>query len=162
MRSNDRHSKNTPEHIARVFDITVDKAKDTLDKTTQSTIRQGMNPITRRYKSFNIDPNSLRVAGEWTIDYLEAATKSIRQNIGAFVITCSGFPYVVCTPKQTDEYSTRAITMFSADVGVPYSIKSDLHPSFTGKHTMFQEYLQKHHILYTDEELGIRSPYSHI
>jgi hypothetical protein len=72
MRSNDRHSKNTPEHIAKVFDITIDKAKETLSKTTQMTIRQGVNPITRRYKSFNLDPNQLRISGEWTIDFLEA------------------------------------------------------------------------------------------
>ena len=45
----DRHSKITPEHVAKVFDITIDKAKETLSKTTQMTIRQGVNPITRRY-----------------------------------------------------------------------------------------------------------------
>jgi hypothetical protein len=49
VRSNDRHSKHTPEHIARVFDITEDKARDMLSKTTQQTIRMGVTPITRRY-----------------------------------------------------------------------------------------------------------------
>jgi len=48
MRSNDRHSKIMPKHIVKVFDITIDKAKDTLSKTTQMTIRQGVNPITLR------------------------------------------------------------------------------------------------------------------
>jgi hypothetical protein len=60
--------------------------------------------------SFNLDPNQLRLPGEWTIDFLKASVKSIRQNIGAFVITSSGFPYVFCAPRETDEYSTRAIT----------------------------------------------------
>jgi hypothetical protein len=62
-RSNDRHSKITPEHVAKVFDITIDKAKETLSKTTQMTIRQGVNPITRRYKTFGLDPNQLRLPG---------------------------------------------------------------------------------------------------
>ena len=69
MRSNDRHSKITPEHVAKVFDITIDKAKETLSKTTQMTIRQGVNPITRRYRTFGLDPNQLRLPGEWTIDF---------------------------------------------------------------------------------------------
>jgi hypothetical protein len=59
MRSGDRHSKNTPKHIAKVFNITVNKAKETLSKTTQMTIRQGVKPIKRRYKLFNLDPNQL-------------------------------------------------------------------------------------------------------
>jgi hypothetical protein len=77
MRSNDRHSKITPEHIAKVFDITIDKAKETLLKTAQMTIRQGVNPITQRYKTFNLDPNQLRLPGKWTIDFLKASVKSI-------------------------------------------------------------------------------------
>jgi hypothetical protein len=140
--------------VAKVFDITIDKAKETLSKTTQMTIRQGVNPITRRYKTFGLDPNQLRLPGEWTIDFLKASVKSIRQNIGAFVITSSGFPYVFCAPRETDEYSTRAITEFSNDVGVPNNLKSDLHPSFTGKWTKFQEYLRKHHIVMKNSESG--------
>ena len=77
MRSNDRHTKITPEHIAKVFNITIDRAKETLSKTTQMMIRQGVNPITRRYKTFNLDPNQLRLPGEWTIDFLKASVKSI-------------------------------------------------------------------------------------
>ena len=49
--SNDRHSKHTLEHIAMVFDITIDKARDMLSKTTQQTIRMGVNPVTRRYRT---------------------------------------------------------------------------------------------------------------
>jgi hypothetical protein len=141
VKSNDRHSKHTPEHIAKVFDITIDKARDMLSKTTQQTIRMGVNPITRRYRSFNIDPNEFRLAGQWIIDYLESSVKSIRQHVGAFVIMNGRFVYVLPTPKQTDEYATRALTMFSAEVGVPTEIKSDLHLSFTGKHTQFQQFL---------------------
>ena len=154
VRSNDRHSKHTPEHISKVFDITLDKAKDMLSKTTQQTIRMGVTPLTRRYRSFSIDPNENRVAGQWVIDYLESSIKSIRQNVGAFVITNGKYIYVLCTPKQTDEYATRAITMFSADVGVPTEIKSDLHSSFTGKHTQFQQFLRSKHIVMTNSESG--------
>ena len=135
----------------------MDEAKDMMAKTTQQTIRMGVNPITRRYRSLNIDPNSLRLAGEWTIDYLEASVKSIRQNVGAFVITNKGFPYVLCTPKQTDEYATRAITMFSSNICIPTLIKSDMHPSFTSKHTTFQEYLRKNHMIMTNSEPGRHS-----
>jgi hypothetical protein len=154
VRSNDRHSKHTPEHIARVFDITEDKARDMLSKTTQQTIRMGVIPITRRYRSFNIDPNEFRLAGQWVIDYLEASVKSIRQHIGAFVITNGRFVYVLPTPKQTDEYATKALTMFSAEVGIPTEIKSDLHLSFTGKHTQFQQFLRSKHITMYNSESG--------
>ncbi len=44
--------------------------------------------------------------------------------------------------------------MFSADVGVPHEIKFDLHPSFTGRHTKFQEYLRKNHIVMKNSESG--------
>jgi hypothetical protein len=154
VRSNDRHSKHTPEHISNVFDITLDKAKDMLSKTTQQTIRMGFTPLTRRYCSFGIDPHENRVAGQWVIDYLESSIKSIRQNVGAFVITNGKYIYVLSTPKQTDEYATRAITMFSADVGVPTEVKSDLHSSFTGKHTQFQQFLRSKHIVMTNSESG--------
>ena len=154
VRSNDRHSKHTPEHISKVFDITLDKAKDMLSKTTQQTIRMGVTPLTRRYRSFGIDPHENRLAGQWVIDYLESSIKSIRQNVGAFVITNGKYIYVLSTPKQTDEYATRAMTMFSADVGVPTEVKSDLHTSFTGKHTQFQQFLRSKHIIMTNSESG--------
>ena len=85
----------------------------------------------------------MRLPGEWTIDFFKASVKSIRQNIGAFVITSSDFPYAFCAPRETD-----------ADVGVPHSLKSDLHLSFTGKWTKFQEYLRKHHIVMKNSESG--------
>lgn len=47
--------------------------------------------------------------------------------------------------------------MFSADIGVPYGIKSNLHPLFTGKHTKFQEYLRKNHIVMKNSESGRHS-----
>ena len=152
--SNERHSKHTPEHIAKVFDITIDKARDMLSKTTQHTIRMGVNPVTRRYRTFNIDPNEFRLAGQWVIDYLESSVKSIRQHVGAFVITNGKYAYVLATPKQTDEYATKALTMFSAEVGIPTEIKSDLHQSFTGKHTQFQQFMRSKHIKMYNSESG--------
>ena len=48
----------------------------------------------------------------------------------------------------------RAMTMFSAEVGVPTEIKSDLHQSFTGKHTQFQQFLRSKHIKMYNSESG--------
>jgi len=48
--TNDRHSKVTPEELARKWNIGLDTAKKTLDVTTQEGIRTAVHPMTRRLR----------------------------------------------------------------------------------------------------------------
>ena len=58
----DCHSKITPEHIAKLMNISLEKAKQMLKVTTQQNVRTAINPITRRYC---VDHLSLKTQISW-------------------------------------------------------------------------------------------------
>ena len=82
-----RHSKITPEHIAKLMNISLEKAKQMLKVTTQENIRTAINPITRRYRVDHLTLRTNQLGGQWYIDWMSAGTLSLNQNKGAFMIT---------------------------------------------------------------------------
>ena len=73
--ANTRHSVITAEHIARTFNIGLNKAKETLRVTTKKGVRTAQYPLTRRYRvdHLNLHRNYLR--GKWYVDWMPSATK---------------------------------------------------------------------------------------
>ena len=135
--ANTRHSVITAEHIARTFNIGLNKAKETLRVTTQKGVRTAQYPLTRRYRvdHLNLHRNYLR--GKWYVDWMPSATKSITQCKGAFVYSNGTYPEVY--PKENNKMGSAAETLqsFCHDVGVPEKLKSDRAPELCGRQSEY-------------------------
>ena len=55
--ANTRHSVISPEHVARMMNVGLDKAKEILRVTTQNEVYTAIHPIHRRYKTDHININ---------------------------------------------------------------------------------------------------------
>ena len=55
VRSNTRHSVITPEHIARMHQVGLDKAKEMLKATTQKGFWTAIHPIHKRYRADHLN-----------------------------------------------------------------------------------------------------------
>ena len=144
--ANTRHSVITPEHIARTFNIGLNKAKETLRVTTQKGVRTAQYPLTRRYRvdHLNLHRNYLR--GKWYVDWMPSATKSITQCKGAFVYSNGTYPEVY--PKEDNKMGSAAETLqsFCHDVGVPERLKSDRAPELCGRQSEFAKLAKRKRI----------------
>jgi hypothetical protein len=119
--------------------ITIDKAKEMLRVTTQKGIRTAVHPISRRYCVNHLDLHSTRLAGQFYVDWLSAGTKSLRQNVGAFVYSNGLFTECYSAESNKQEQATTSLREFCGDVGVPERLKSNRAPEFCGRNTNFHK-----------------------
>jgi hypothetical protein len=79
--SKTRHSKVTPEHLARAWNVGLDRAKETLRVTTQKGIRYSIHPIHRRYPV-----TSTAKAGETLADFARdvGVPTDLRADLGSY------------------------------------------------------------------------------
>ena len=135
--SNSRHSKVTPEHLARTLNIGLDKAKQMLRVTTQKGIRTATHPIHRRYRVDHLDLHSSRLRGKWYVDWMASRTKSIQSNKGAFIYTNGAFTEAY--PSETNQQipANASLNDFCHDVGIPEKLASDRAPEFCGRNSEF-------------------------
>ena len=138
-----RHSKITPEHIAKLMNISLEKAKQMLRVTTQENIRTAVNPITRRYRVDHLALNTNQLGGQWYIDWVSAGTLSLNQNKGAFVITNGRFSEVYPSRDNKSIQANTSLNEFCQSVGVPGKLKSDRAPEFCGPSTIFLDTAKK-------------------
>ncbi len=156
LHSTTRHSKHTPEHVSRIFNVGLGMAKDILVASTQKVVRQAVMPLNRRYRVDHIHLNIQYLSGNWTMDHLESKYISIRQHTGSMVFSDGNFVAVYPCKTKNDEDSTEALRRFTEDYGVPAKLKSDMAPNFVGHRTRFQALVQKLGINMTFSE-----PYRH-
>ena len=141
-----RHSKLTTEHVARLMNIGLDKAKQMMHVTTQKGIRTAVHPIHRRYRVDHLDLHSNRLAGQWYVDWMPAATKSLSQNVGAFVFTNGTFTEVFPTPDRRSVTAAMSLKEFCEDVGTPEKLKSDRAKEFCERNSEFLRVAKKKQI----------------
>ena len=151
MASKTRHSAITPEEVSRKFNIGIEKAKETLQVTTQRGIRHAVHPLHRRYRVDHMQLNRKRLNAQFYTDHLLAKTKSLDGNTGAWVYTTGKFTAVYPCEKRSEVGDT--LRRFADDVGIPDRLKSDLAPEITGKHTEFQAQVKRLRIDMTYSEV---------
>lgn len=153
--SRTRHSKVTPEHIAKTWNISLDKAVETMRITTQKGVRQGVHPLHRRYRDIGHHLNRRRIQGHWYCDYLHARTRSIWNNTGGLLFTNGeGFTAFYPTPNKSHEEIGKCYAYFTQDVGVPERLTTDMAKEFVGRHTDFYKQITSHGVNYTLAEQG--------
>jgi hypothetical protein len=144
----DRHSKVTPEELARKWNIGLETAKATLNCTTQRGVRTAIHPMSRRVRVDHLDLHKPRLPGTWFVDGLVARVRSLSQNLYAYVYTQGRF--VKAIPVTAKAEAGQTLIDFTDDVGIPERLVSDGAGEFTGRETEFVKHARrmriKHHI----------------
>jgi hypothetical protein len=136
--SKTRHSKVSPEHLSRAWNIGLDRAKDTLRVTTQKGIRYSIHPIHHRYRVnhlLHLGLQARRIVRQFYVDHMQSRVKSLSQNTGAFIYTTGTFTKVY--PVTSTAKAGETLADFARDVGVPTDLRADLGSYFTGRDTEF-------------------------
>jgi hypothetical protein len=100
--TSDRHSKATPEEVARIWDIGLESAKETLKVTTQHGVRTAMHPMTRRLRVDHLHLHRHQLKGTWFVDTLLSKTQSKLGNSCANVFTQGKFTRVIPMTSRKD------------------------------------------------------------
>ena len=150
--TNERHSKATPEELARKWNIGIQTAKDTLRVTTQRGIRTAIHPMTRRVRVDHLNLHRQRLRGVWYADTLLSKVKSKLGNTCANVYTQGKFTRVI--PMTSRKDAGKSLVDFTDDVGIPEQLITDGATEFTGRHTEFVKEARRMRILLHTTEQG--------
>ena len=150
--TNDRHSIATPEDLARLWNIGIQTAKDTVRVTTQKGIRTAIHPMTRRVRVDHLHLHRQRLRGTWYADTLLSKVKSKLGNTCANVYTQGKFTRVV--PMVSRKDAGKSLLEFTDDVGIPDRLVTDGATEFTGRHTEFVKEARRMRILLHTTEQG--------
>ena len=149
--TNERHSKVTPEEVARKWNIGLQTAKDTLKVTTQAGIRTANHPMSRRLRVDHLHLHRQRLRGTWYMDTLMSKVKSKLGNTCANIYTNGKFTRAV--PMTSRKDAGKSLIDFTDDVGIPEQLVTDGATEFTGRHTEFIKEARRMRIkLHTTEQ----------
>ena len=135
INSNDRHSQIRPGELARKWNVGIQTAKDTLDVTTQHSVRTAVQPMTRRLRVDRLHLHRPLLRGTWFADTLITKVKSIRGNKCANIFTQGEFTKAV--PITARSEPGQSLVDFTDDVGIPKHLVTDGAGEFTGRSTEF-------------------------
>ena len=133
--SNDRHSKIGPEELARKWNVGIQTAKDTLDVTTQHSVRTAVQPMTRRLRVDRLHLHRPLLRETWFAETLMSKVKSIISNKCANIFTQGKFTKVV--PMTARSESGQSLVDFTDDVRISEHLVTNGAGKFTGRATGF-------------------------
>ena len=144
--SSERHLRTTAETLAELWGIGVNKARASLNATTQMATRSAVLPISRRYRADKMY-GVKRLSDKFSTDTLWSDSKSLNQNVCAQIFSHkNGFS--VCYPMTRANGDTIGDSLldFIHDFGVPEQLKSDGAAAQEGKNTKFMASVRKYRI----------------
>jgi len=135
-----RRFATTAAQLAKLWQIGLQQATNTLKHTTQNYIRAGNSPLFRRIRRQNPAGRYRRLGGTFYTDTLHGRVRSYHDNLYAQVFTNANldFIYVVPMRRMTSEQIALSLKTFIQDVGIPSCLKSDRGSEVFGKDTVFQ------------------------
>jgi hypothetical protein len=89
-----RHSRVTPETVARILRCGLETAKNTLQSTTQRGVRHAIHPLHRRYQVDHLNLNRRRLNDTFYMDTLFSKVTLMNGNVCAQLITNGKFTRV--------------------------------------------------------------------
>ena len=148
--STERHSKMNAETLADRFAIGLQRARDTIQVTTQRGTRSALLPLSRRYRAdrrFGVK----RLNEKFSTDTIWAKTTSLRGNRCAQIYSNKcGFNALYNLSKADNKQVGQSLKSFVNDYGAPAHLTYDGAAVQTGRHTIFQDTLKlydiKHHV----------------
>lgn len=144
--SRDRHQRTTAENLSELWGIGVNKARATMDATTQMATRSAVLPISRRYRADKMY-NVKRLSAKFATDTLWSDCKSLNQNKCAQIYSCKN-GFAVCYPltRATGDIIGDSLQDFIHDYGVPEHLTFDGARAQEGKNTKFMQSIRYHRI----------------
>ena len=125
MISNKRHTGISPENIAELWGIGYNRAKATIEATTQRGTRSALLPLSRRYRADRIYKMK-RLDGKFATDTLYADTKSLLQNTCAQIYSHkNGSSACYPLPSANEENIGNTLNDFIHDFGAPKYLTFD-------------------------------------
>ena len=148
-----RHHEVTAELIASKWGTSLQKARATLEATTQDYTRSATYPLSRRYRTDLLSQRLKRLNTRMYGDTLFAECKSAMGNNCAQLFTDGKMVYV--DPMTSKKYAGEALRKLARDVGIPNTLVTDGAGEQDGDNTEFQIALKDLRIDYRRTE-----PYS--
>ncbi len=143
----DRHSRVTPETVARKFRCGLETAQRTLKTTTQRGVRHSaIHPLHRRYCVDHLDLHRKRLHDTFYMDTLFSKVKSLGGYTCAQLITNGTFTRVYPMETKASSNIARALQEFIDDVGVPDSLVCNFASEQTGKQTEVMKLIRQSNI----------------
>jgi hypothetical protein len=157
----DRHSRVTPETVARMFRCGLETAQKTLKTTTQRGVRQAIHPLHRRYRVNHLDLHRRRLQDTFYMDTLHSKVKSLGGYKCAQLITNGSFTRVYPLESKESSNIANALSEFVDDVGIPDKLICDFATEQTGKHTDVMRLVRRLHITLMPAEKGRGTTQNH-
>lgn len=126
--SEHRHSRVTPEELARKFGCGIETAKRTLKTTTQRGVRHALHPLHRRYRVDHLDKMRRRLDKTFFTDTFYSKVKSADGNTCAQIFTNGKFTKVYPMPDHKGKTLAEKVSAFTEDVGIPSELIMDQAP----------------------------------
>ena len=138
--------KLTPRVLAERFAIGPKFARATLKATRQSGTRSGILPLGRQYKA-DLRYQLNHLSGKFATDTFYAKQKSLTGNTCTqlFSHKC-GFNAPYHMVQANGDSVGSALADFIHEFGIPENLTFDGAMVHTGRKTVFQQHLRKHHI----------------
>ena len=127
-----RKPRVTPERLAQMWGIGIEKAKLTVEATTQSAVRDVSGPLTRRFKTRNTLYRRRRFRGTAYTDTMMSGVTSIRGNVCAQVIV-TDFHDITVYPLKSKKQAYVGISQYFVERGVLGQLHSDNAREMTTK-----------------------------
>ena len=121
--------------MASKWYVGIQTAKDTLDVTTQHSVRTAVQPMTSRLRVDHLHLHIPLLRGTWFADTMMYKLKSIRGNKCANIFTQGKFTKVV--PMTARSESGQSLVDNTDDVRIPKHLVTDGAGEFTGRETEF-------------------------
>ena len=142
----ERHRLHTAQSIAEIWNIGLQKAKQTIEASTQNGIRSALMPLTRRYRSDRMY-NIKRLRGRFATDIFFASIRSLHGN-SCTQIYSHKVGFSVCYPltHANGEQVGRSLGDFVHDFGAPEHLTYDGAMVQVGTKTLFHQNVRRYNI----------------
>ena len=118
----------TPEHLSKIWRISQEHSKRTINMTTQTSVRTQDPKLSRNYGTNDRMLHYKRIQDYFFMDTFFATKKGERSSRGhtccQLFVTDKGFLYVV--PMRRKSEVLHAIKQFAKEIGAPTSIIADM------------------------------------
>ena len=137
--SNERHKRHDAISLADTWGIGINRAKATLNCTTQRSKRSAILPLSRRYQADRMyDMKHLN--SRFATDTFYADQKSLNQNTCAQIYSHkNGFTAVYPMERATGDTIGQSLLNFGHDFGIPEHLTFDGASAQVGKNTLFMK-----------------------
>ena len=124
VKSTSRKPRVSAERLAKMWGIGLERAKATVQATTQNAVRDVTKPLTRRFRSRPQVSRRNRFRGTVYTDTMKSGKKSMRGNKFMQVLV-TDFHDVTVYPLKEEKKAYTALRSYFIDRGVPEKVHSD-------------------------------------